>query len=154
MARALTVLSVASPFAPVGPDAVGGAEQIASSLDRALIERGHRSIVIAQRGSRVRGALVPMPVFDPLHGREAAHAAWRAAIARAIASDRPDAVHLHGLDAHFYAPERRAVWTLHLPLDNDDQIAAIINYERTSWGNNGVKVSSDDVKKIRNQENK
>lgn len=37
---------------------------------------------------------------------------------------------------------------------NDDQIAAIINYERTSWGNNGVKVSSDDVKKIRNQENK
>lgn len=141
MARTLTVLSVAFPFTPVGPDAVGGAEQITSSLDRALIERGHRSIVIAQRGSRVRGALVPMPVFDPNHGREAAHAAWRAAIARAIATERPDAVHLHGLDAHNYAPARRAVWTLHLPLhayspralERDADFCCVSRTQREGW---------------------
>lgn len=31
----------------------------------------------------------------------------------------------------------------------DEQIAAIINYERSSWGNNGKKITADDVKKIR-----
>lgn len=31
---------------------------------------------------------------------------------------------------------------------NEHQVAAIINYERTSWGNTGKKVSPDEVKKI------
>lgn len=31
----------------------------------------------------------------------------------------------------------------------DEEIAAIINYERSSWGNNGKKITVDDVKKIR-----
>lgn len=31
----------------------------------------------------------------------------------------------------------------------DEQIADIINYERSSWGNNGKKITADDVKKIR-----
>ncbi|TIU34927.1 MAG: glycosyltransferase family 4 protein, partial [Mesorhizobium sp.] len=35
----LTVLNVAYPLAPVGPDAVGGAEQVLSALDRALVEK-------------------------------------------------------------------------------------------------------------------
>ena len=54
----LTVLSVAYPLAPVGPDAVGGAEQVLTRLDRALVEAGHRSIVVAQEGSRTAGTLV------------------------------------------------------------------------------------------------
>ena len=44
----LTVLSVGYALAPVGPDAVGGAEQILSALDRALVTAGHRSIVILE----------------------------------------------------------------------------------------------------------
>src|SRR6202000_1092757 len=36
----LTVLSVAQPLARVGRDAVGGAEQILTMLDRALVEAG------------------------------------------------------------------------------------------------------------------
>lgn len=32
---------------------------------------------------------------------------------------------------------------------DDDQVAAIINYERTSWGNNAKTITVDDVKKIR-----
>src|SRR3712207_2683891 len=54
----LTVLSVAYPLAPVGPDAVGGAEQVLSHIDQALVAAGHRSIVVAQEGSRTAGTLV------------------------------------------------------------------------------------------------
>lgn len=34
---ALTILSVAYPLSPVGPDAVGGAEQVLAYLDAALV---------------------------------------------------------------------------------------------------------------------
>ena len=47
----LTVLNVAYPLAPVGPDAVGGAEQVLSHLDAALTRVGHRSIVVACEGA-------------------------------------------------------------------------------------------------------
>jgi hypothetical protein len=66
---ALTVLSVAYPFAPVGPDAVGGAEQILSALDRALVRAGHCSVVVACEGSEVAGSVVPVPSALPRHGR-------------------------------------------------------------------------------------
>src|SRR5262245_66448386 len=57
----LNVLSVAYPFTPVGPDAVGGSEQILTLLDRELTKAGHNSIVIAVKGSQVTGTLVPTP---------------------------------------------------------------------------------------------
>ena len=60
----LTVLSVAYPLAPVGPDAVGGAEQVLGQLDRALVRAGHRSIVVAQEGSRVADTLVAVPAEE------------------------------------------------------------------------------------------
>ena len=44
--RRLTVLSIAYPLAPVGPDSVGGSEQVLSTLDRALV-----AALIAQRAS-------------------------------------------------------------------------------------------------------
>src|SRR5690606_22873333 len=50
-AHVLTVLNVAYPLAPVGEDAVGGAEQILSAIDAALVAAHHRSIVIACAGS-------------------------------------------------------------------------------------------------------
>ena len=31
---------------------------------------------------------------------------------------------------------------------NEHQVAAIINYERSSWGNNGKKVTPEEIKKI------
>ena len=58
---ALTVLSIAYPFAPVGPDAVGGAEQVLSALDHALVSNGHRSLVIASEGSSTAGRLIALP---------------------------------------------------------------------------------------------
>jgi glycosyltransferase involved in cell wall biosynthesis len=113
---ALTVLSVAFPFAPIGVNAVGGAEQILTSIDAALVARGHRSIVVAQRGSSAAGELLALPAFAPTD-EERAHAAWRAAIAGVLARERVDVVHLHGLDAPAYAPVTAVpvVCTLHLP---------------------------------------
>jgi glycosyltransferase involved in cell wall biosynthesis len=118
----LTVLSVAYPLAPVGPDAVGGAEQVLSELDRALAAAGHRSIVVAQAGSRVAGTLLaippePAPLDDAAKAR--AQANTRAAIAAALARWPVDLVHLHGIDFHAYLPPPGppVLATLHLPPD-------------------------------------
>ena len=49
--RKLTVLSAGYSLVPIGPDAVGGSEQILAALDRALVAHGHRSIVAGCAGS-------------------------------------------------------------------------------------------------------
>jgi glycosyltransferase involved in cell wall biosynthesis len=117
----LTVLSVAYPFARVAPDTAGGAEQVLAALDRALVRAGHRSVVVAQAGSRVAGTLVPVRVPDGEADdavRRATHAAVRAAIARVLAHEAVDVVHLHGLDfaAYLPPPGPPALATLHLPV--------------------------------------
>ncbi|HXS27494.1 MAG TPA: glycosyltransferase [Steroidobacteraceae bacterium] len=117
---ALTVLSVAFPLAPVSRDPVGGAEQILAALDGALVERGHRSIVIARAGSRTAGSLVEIAAepgpFDPAC-RARAQARVRAAIAEVCAREPVDVVHLHGLDFAAYLPAAGlpVLATLHLP---------------------------------------
>ena len=118
----LTVLSVAYPLAPVGPDAVGGAEQVLSHLDRALAEASHRSIVIACEGSSTHGQLVEVPrEAAPLDdaARARAWARHRAAVAGALERWPVDLVHLHGIDFHEYLPPPGvpALATLHLPPD-------------------------------------
>jgi glycosyltransferase involved in cell wall biosynthesis len=117
----LTVLSVAYPFAPASRDAVGGAEQVLSALDTALVERGHRSIVVAAAGSRVRGLLLateaPAGTITPAQ-RERAWHAHRRNIEHALQRHRIDLVHLHGIDFPCYLPPEGGVpllATLHLP---------------------------------------
>jgi len=118
---ALTVLSVAYPFAPVGPDAVGGAEQVLSALDRALVRNGHRSIVIACEGSKAAGELVPLAAQVGTIDDSVRQRTWEAVrrlIAAVLERERVDLVHLHGIDFHAYLPERApTLATLHLPLD-------------------------------------
>jgi glycosyltransferase involved in cell wall biosynthesis len=117
----LTVLQVAYPMAPAGDDAVGGAEQVLSMIDAALVEHGHRSIVVACEGSSVRGTLLATP---RVHGSSAdartwgaAHEGHRAAIAEALRRWPVDVVHLHGADWYRYLPEGDVpvLVTLHLP---------------------------------------
>lgn len=116
----LTILSVAYPLAPVSPDAAGGAEQVLSMLDRGIVEAGHRSIVVAQDGSRVAGRLVPVPAYrgelDDT-AKAGAQAAARDAIASVLARDEVDLVHMHGIDFHAYLPPPGppVLATLHLP---------------------------------------
>jgi glycosyltransferase involved in cell wall biosynthesis len=117
----LTVLSVAYPFAPVGPDTAGGAEQVLAMLDRGLVAAGHRSLVMAAEGSAVAGTLIGMPAVEgqidaAVRGR--IHAAYAAALARETARRRVDIVHMHGIDFHAYLPPAGppVLATLHLPL--------------------------------------
>ncbi len=117
----LTIVSVSYAFAPVTADPAGGAEQVLASLDRASTAAGHRSIVIAPEGSSVTGELVPIPAPDgPIEGEvwERTHAAVRERIAEVVQHDRPDLIHLHGIDFGSYlpAPGPPVLVTLHLPL--------------------------------------
>jgi hypothetical protein len=122
--RPVTVLSVGYPLAPVGPDAVGGSEQVLSALDHALVQSGHRSIVIACQGSQTAGTLVPIPAPPADHTIQPEdHEARRLAIANRIrqvlATTEVDLVHLHGLDFYKYLPPPGVpvLATLHLPPD-------------------------------------
>src|SRR5437879_4431075 len=117
----LTILNVSYPFAPVGPDAVGGAEQVLGAIDDALAKDGHRSVVIAPEGSVVAGELVPIPPPPERIDRDAwvrTHQDVRIAIAEVLRRHRVDVVHLHGIDFHAYAPRKgpEIAVTLHLPL--------------------------------------
>jgi glycosyltransferase involved in cell wall biosynthesis len=113
----MLILSVAYPFAPVGPDAVGGAEQILTALDGAL---GRRSVVIAREGSVCEGTLIPLPAFAAIDegAREAGYRRVRGAIAEALERFPVDLIHFHGVDFPAYLPPdgRPALATLHLPI--------------------------------------
>src|SRR5690606_39319234 len=83
----ITVLSVAYALATVDADAVGGAEVVLAQLDRTLVERGHRSIVVAAEGSTVRGTHVStgaLPAVLEDGARRRAREATRRAISRAL----------------------------------------------------------------------
>ncbi|HEU4985495.1 MAG TPA: glycosyltransferase family 4 protein [Rhizobiaceae bacterium] len=118
---ALTILSVAYPFAPVGPNAVGGAEQVLSAIDQALVERGHRSVVIACEGSEAAGELIAQPLPDGSVDENVRRCVWasqRSAIDTVLRKERIDLVHMHGIDFFEYLPTRGpTLATLHLPLD-------------------------------------
>lgn len=121
MTRPLTVVSVGYSLAPVSLDASGGAEVVLAGIDRALVARGDRSIVIAPPGSRVAGTLietaaVPAEIDDA--ARDHAIDAVRAAIASVLDRYSVDVVHLHGLDFDRVIPSGvRTLVTLHLPID-------------------------------------
>lgn len=119
----LTVLSIAFPFAPVGPYGVAGAEKILSELDAALVADGHRSLVAACAGSLVAGELFPAPMPERSLSNESDRRwhRWRfqAAIDAALSRHKVDLIHMHGLDfdEHVLPPGIPALVTLHAPLD-------------------------------------
>ncbi|MGA8025709.1 MAG: glycosyltransferase family 4 protein [Bryobacteraceae bacterium] len=116
----MNILSVAYPLLPVGPDSGGGAEQILYLIERGLVQAGHRSIVIAAKGSQVSGEILETPVFTREITDQVRHEAQRThrrMLERALDEYSIDLIHFHGLDFHAYRPTRRApqLATLHLP---------------------------------------
>ncbi len=118
----LTVLSVGYSLAPVGPDSVGGSEQVLAALNSALVAAGHRSIVVGCRGSSVQGELVEtpyspvgQPITDPVRAR--AQQDTREAIAAALDRWPVDLIHMHGFDfaSCLPPPGPPVIVTLHLP---------------------------------------
>lgn len=118
---ALTVLLTAYSLAPVSPDSVGGSEQILSALDQALVAAGHRSLVAACDGSRVRGRLFPFaaPPAASITQEDKCNAttALRGAMWTAMQEERIDLIHMHGLDFPWAIPGAGIpmLATLHLP---------------------------------------
>jgi glycosyltransferase involved in cell wall biosynthesis len=115
-----TILSVAYPFARVGPAGVGGAEQILTSLEADLVARGYHSLVVARNGSATAGHLIETYVPDGLLTPELCQSVTRAHAAnlhRALATHSVDLVHMHGNDFFEYPipPEIPVLVTLHLP---------------------------------------
>lgn len=145
----LSILSVAYPLAPVSPDAAGGAEQVLSSLDRALVAAGHRSIVVAEAGSRVAGTLLSIapakPPFDE-PSRADAQARTAAAIREALARWPVDLVHLHGIDFDTYLPPPGppVLATLHLPAAWYD-LAALRPTRPLTWLHGVSAAQHDDL---------
>lgn len=132
----LTVLNVAFPFAPVGPDAIGGAEQVLSALDAGLVAAGHRSIVIAQEGSQPAGELVSIPVpSGPIDDRVRGqvHARVGRVLDRALHREHIDLVHMHGIDFDRYLPPPGVpvLVTVHLPPEWYDSGALMPSRPRT-----------------------
>jgi glycosyltransferase involved in cell wall biosynthesis len=118
----LTVLSVAFPFAPVGRDPVGGAEQVLRHIDRALVAAGHRSLVVAEEGSQIAGTLISIPAQRGLlseASREMSYRSVRETLGRVLQAEPVDVVHMHGFDFHSYLPAAGppVLVTLHLPLE-------------------------------------
>ena len=117
----LTVLSVGYPLARVSPGTAGGAEQVLLTLDKELVRRGHRSLVLAPAGSRCHGLLLPVPVPSGELNNAAKLAArrnFKNALRRALDEFPIDIVHMHGLDFHEYLPDTDipVIASLHLPL--------------------------------------
>lgn len=117
----LAVLSVAYPFARVSRGTAGGAEQVLTTLDRALTRAGAGSLVIAQAGSRTRGILIRTPPVRGALDEAAKFRGWEAhrrAIDYALAHWKIDLVHMHGIDFERYLPPCGipVLATLHLPL--------------------------------------
>ena len=103
MGARLAILNVAYPRAPVGPDVVGGAEQVLTHIDHALVAAGHRSIILACEGSISAGELLISAPDD---------------YPEAIRKIPADLIHLHGVDFHKYIPSPGVptLATLHLPV--------------------------------------
>jgi glycosyltransferase involved in cell wall biosynthesis len=117
-----TILSVAYPLTPVGPDAAGGSEQILTLLDEALCAAGHTSLVIAAEGSKVLGTLIASPAAaGPITETDRiwAQRVHRQLIQETLARHSVDLIHMHSLDFHCYLPSAHTpvLATLHLPPD-------------------------------------
>jgi glycosyltransferase involved in cell wall biosynthesis len=117
----LHILSIAYPFACVGPDSVGGAEQILHHLDSYLHNSGNHSIVIASEGSKICGDFYPIP---RLQGRlenekkEFIYQTIKIKIEEVLTRNQVDVIHMHGIDFLRYLPDVgiSVLVTLHLPL--------------------------------------
>ncbi len=114
------VLTVAFPYAPIGPAAVGGAEVICSQLEAALSGAGFASVVVAHADSGPAGRLYPTRIPEGIITdalRAEVEASHQAGIDRALAKNDVALVHMHGLDFHRYRiPAHLPVLvTLHLP---------------------------------------
>ncbi len=117
----MNILSVAYPLLPVRPDSGGGAEQIVFSMDRGLVAAGHRSIVIAAKGSQITGEIIEAAASAGEITEDVRRDAQRVhleCVRQVLKRYRVDLIHFHGLDFYTYLPTQTVpmLATLHLPV--------------------------------------
>jgi hypothetical protein len=103
----LVVLNVAYPFAPVGPAALGSAEQLLTRLDGALARSGHESFVMACEGSATEGILLATPKSSDVPDaaeRHHIHEQYRFTLQTFVEKWPIDLIHMHGPDFYEYLP--------------------------------------------------
>jgi hypothetical protein len=123
----LVVLNVAYPFAPVGPAALGGAEQLLTRLDTALASSGHESFVMACEDSVTDGILLATPkppsAIDAAE-RQHIHEQYRFTLQTFLEKWPIDLIHMHGPDFYEYLPSPGVpvLVTLHQPVSEYPEI--------------------------------
>ncbi|NLE01816.1 MAG: glycosyltransferase family 4 protein [Fibrobacter sp.] len=115
------ILNVSYPFAIVSDFTAGGAEQILLALDNAIENAGYQSLVLAPRGSTVRGVLIESDLPEAPYTEEnkaRVYEKLQKRISSILEDYSVDLVHYHGIDFHYYLPEKKipVLVTLHLPL--------------------------------------
>jgi len=153
-ARKLTVLNVAFPLLPVTAGSSGGAEQILYLLERGIADAGHRSIVVAAKGSDIAGELIETPAVTSDITEEVRADAQRKharTIEKALSGTHVDLIHFHGLDFSTYRPRKALpqLATLHLPAawypasifeERDVQLNCVSQAQATSSPRPGLPV--------------
>lgn len=118
----LTVLSVSYPLARVSPGTPGGAEQVLLTLDKGLLQAGHRSLMLAPQGSRCAGLLIPARIPTGVldeNAKRVARKTFKQLLDHTLSEFPIDIVHMHGIDFLEYLPHADipVVVSLHLPLE-------------------------------------
>ncbi len=118
----ITIVNVAYPFAPLNEDTPGGAEQVVSCIDKEIVKRKYRSLVIAHEKSKVQGELIRVPELSACateDNRLVIKTKVKKIIESTIKKYKPDLIHFHGIDFCDYLPQSYivSVATLHLPIE-------------------------------------
>ena len=132
----LVVLNVAYPFAPVGPYALGSAEQLLTRLDSALAQSGHESFVMACEGSVTEGILLATPKpsrFLDEAERHRIHEQYRFTLQSFLEKWPIDLIHMHGADFYEYLPSSGVpvLVTLHSPVEQYPEAIFHLNRPQT-----------------------
>jgi glycosyltransferase involved in cell wall biosynthesis len=114
----MTVLTVANPFFGMGRASGTGSEWVAATLERAIVERGWKSSVIAAAGSKTAGRLVAVLPVDTRLARPEYESEIAKVRSRLLeAASAADIIHFHSVGFGMYLPieKARIIVTIHAP---------------------------------------
>jgi glycosyltransferase involved in cell wall biosynthesis len=105
-----SILNVASPFASISDDTNADSGRIMARIERAVVDAGAQSLVIASLDSNVCGTFIPVPTIKGTITPQQQQVVWnscRQTIERVLHEYDVDLIHFHGSDFHRYLPEVR-----------------------------------------------
>jgi glycosyltransferase involved in cell wall biosynthesis len=168
----IKIMSVAFPFAPVKDCTAGGAEQIVLTLDKAIVNAGLQSIVLAREDSEVYGHLIKLKfrsVKCTIEEKREYYEYIKTLIQHIADEYNIDIVHFHGIDCCNYIPDIKVkkIVTLHMSpqyydLDllqkNNATICFVSQYQRSLYSkeinNSKIIPNGTTINKLKTGENR